>query len=346
MLHTPVPLPELWSTDLPWFFLAIYAPIVTAERVVMRCGEKMVSLRVEDGSIEWTTVVDPDEGNGALFLAHAGQYITEKARVPDLLATVLAVDASGQERWRTDLDAMLALGSAVVVDDRLLALSLGSKQETTLYQLDLATGAMREQHTLPWQADGLVPVPGGLVARNQEASGDAPGLYRMSQAGTEPTPMLQGPVRYLEGAGEHLLALSQAEAGAPCMVRVYGASGLDALWSAPARTEAAALDGGEVFHVADAPDGGASEHGVLVARDARTGAVRWRSEPLATKITAISVGGPVVLCNHRQGQVLYRRSDGGLIGTMRGSYGPPTVVGTRMYIGRPRALVCASVEAL
>lgn len=346
MLRTPFPLPELWCTDLPWFFLAIYAPIVTAERVVMRCGEKMVSLRPEDGSIEWASVVDPEDGNGAVFLAHAGQYITEKARLPECLATILAVDAAGRERWRTDLSAMLALGSAVVVDDQMLALSLGAaREETILYQLDLATGAVRGQHALRWQADGLVPVPGGLVARNQEASGDAPGLYRMSQAGTEPTPMLQEPVRYLEGAGAHLLALSQAEAGAPCMVHVYRADGLEAQWSAPARTEAAALDGDDVFHVADA-DGGASEHGVLVARDARTGAERWRSAPLTTKITAISVGGPVVLCNHRQGQVLYRRTDGGLIGTMRGSYGPPTVVGTRMYICRPRALLCASLEAL
>lgn len=351
MLHTRFPLPEVWRTDLPWFFLAIHTPIVTRERVVLRCGEKLVSLRPDDGAIEWQTTVDPEGGNGALFLAHQDRYITERARMPDCLATVLAVDAGGMPLWHTDLPAMLALGSAVVSGGELHALSLGTPEDTRHYRIDLDTGAIRAQAPLPWHADTLLAVPGGLLARNQsprstpaaDGNGD-PGLYRMRPDGSEPVAMLDQAVRYLHGAGDLVLAVSQA-GPTELLVRAYDAGSLAPLWSAPAHTGAAAVDsqGLSVYHVA--PYAGA-EHGVLVARNARTGVERWRSAALPARILSISACGPILLCNHRKGQVLYRCDDGALVAPLRGSYGPPSADRDRMYLGRPGTVLCASLSDL
>lgn len=343
MFHTPLPLPTVWTADLSWFFMALFRPIVSAGRVVARCGARVVSCRAEDGAIEWSAEVDAEGGNGAFFLAHEGMYLTEQARTPpDCLGTILALDAGGHERWRTDLDTMVALGSAVVHQGALCALSLDheGRAPTLLHRMALADGALRDPVPMRWPADAVLPWGEGLLARNQRAGAAAPGLYRMGLDGQDPTPILTEPVLELAREGDLLLAVTRA--GSEHTVRVYGATSLTPLWSAPVATEAAALDRGELFHVEQGEGG----HCVVVARDARAGTVRWRSPLLPPRIASIAAGGPVLICNHRKGQAVCRRADGSLLGEVRGSYGPPVHAGDRLYVCRPGAILCASVEAL
>jgi hypothetical protein len=345
MLHTPFPLPALWTTRLDWFFLAIFPPAVelgAPGRVVARCGDRLVSFGCDDGAIAWTTEIDPEGGNGAFLLGHEDMYITEVARLPpSCLGTITAVDSNGRQRWRTDLDTMVALGSAAVHGDELCALSLSAagEQPTRLYRLGLADGALRDQEPLPWPADALLAVAGGLLARNQHVAGGAPGLY-LVDGRDRATAVLGDAVVELAQSDALLVAITRA--GGSHTARLY-TPGLELLWQAPIAGPAAALAGNDLFHVEDADHGKAS---ALVCRDARTGALRWRSELLPPQIPSISVGGGIVMCNHRKGQVVCRRRDGRVLGHIRGSYGPPTQHGDRLYLCRPGAMLCVSLAGV
>ena len=67
---------------------------------------------------------------------------------------------------------------------------------------------------------------------------------------------------------------------------------------------------------------------------------------MTTIIESISVAGPIVLCNHRKGQVVCRRRDGHVLGHVRGSYGPPAHHGDRLFLCRPGALLCVSLAGV
>jgi hypothetical protein len=368
MLHTPFPLPALWTTQLDWFFLAIFPPLVDTSsgaspgsgpesgHVVARCGAWLVSCRCDDGTVAWSAEIDPEGGNGAFFLGHEDMYFTEQARQPpSCLGTVVAVDAGGQQRWRTDLDAMVALGSAAVHGDELCALSLppASDNPTLLYRLALADGALRAKEPLPWPADAVLPVAGGLLVRNQRVADGAPGLYRLDATPTgpssnRPTALLADavPNAMMDLARQDDLLAVVTRAGGSHTARVYvtgAAGGMEPLWQAPIAGPAAALAGGDLLHVEDAEGGKAS---TLVCRDARTGAVRWRSALLPPQIPSISVAGAIVIGNHRKGQVVCRRRDGHVLGQVRGSYGPPAHHGDRLYLCRPGALLCVSLAGV
>jgi PQQ-like domain len=345
MLHTPFPLPALWTTRLDWFFMAIFPPLVdrSAGRVVARCGVRLVSCRCDDGSVAWSAEIDPEGGNGAFFLGHGDMYLTEQARLPpSCMATIVAVDAGGQQRWRTDLDTMVALGGAAVHGDELCALSLSpaSEKPTLLYRLALADGALRGQEALPWPADAVLPVAGGLLARNQRVADGAPGLYLVDAAGSH-TALLADAVIELAREADLLVVITRA--GGSHTARVYTAGSMEPLWQAPIAGPAAALAGNDLLHIEDADHDKAS---TLVCRDARTGAVRWRSAPLPPQIPSISVAGAIALCNHRKGQVVCRRRDGHVMGEVRGSYGPPAQHGDCLYLCRPGALLCVSLEGV
>jgi hypothetical protein len=355
MLHTPFPLPALWTTRLDWFFMAIFPPLVDTSpgpgtgRVVARCGARLVSCRSDDGSVAWSAEVDPEGGNGAFFLGHEGMYLTEQARLPpSCLGTIVAVDAGGRQRWRTDLDTMVALGSAAVHGDELYALSLSPAREepTRLYRLALTDGALRGQEPLPWPADAVLPAAGGLLVRNQRVADGAPGLYRVEAAPSGPasnraTALLADAVVEIARAADLLAVITRAGGGH--MARVYTASGMTLLWQAAIAGPAAALAGGELLHIEDAEGGKAS---ALVCRDARTGAVRWRSALLPPQIPSISVAGAIAICNHRKGQVVCRLRDGHVLGEVRGSYGPPAHHGDRLYLCRPGAMLCVSLAGV
>jgi hypothetical protein len=368
MLHTPFPLPARWTTRLDWFFMAIFPPVIEPGepgRVVARCGARLVSCRCDDGAVAWSAEIDPEGGNGAFFLGHEDMYLTEQARLPpSCMATIVAVeaesaggaggaggagDAGGRQRWRTDLDTMVALGSAAVHGDELCALSLdpASEQPTLLYRLALADGALRGQEPLPWPADAVLPLSGGLLVRNQRVAAGAPGLY-LVDAGTA-TPLLADAVIHtvldtaIDLARQDQLLAVITRADGSYTARVYAAGGMELVWQAPIASAAAALAGGDLFHVEDADHGKAC---TLVCRDARTGAVRWRSALLPPQIPSISVAGAIVICNHRQGQVVCRRRDGHVIGQIRGSYGPPAHHGDSLYLCRPGAMLCVSLAGV
>lgn len=359
MLHTPFPLPTLWTTQLDWFFMAIFPPVVHVGsgvgsgpgepgQVVARCGARLVSCGL-DGAVAWTAEIDPEGGNGAFFLGHEDMYFTEVARLPpSCLGTIVAVDRSGRERWRTDLDTMVALGSAAVHGDELCALSLdpASEKPTRLYRLALADGTLRGHEPLPWPADAVLPVAGGLIVRNRRVADGAPGLYlveagRADRATAVLADAVTEAVIDLVRQDDLLVAITRA--GGSHTGRVYAAGSMELAWQAPIAGSAMALAGGALFHVEDTDQGKAS---TLVCRDARTGAVRWRSALLPPQIPSISVAGPIVICNHRKGQVVCRARDGQVIGQVRGSYGPPAQHGDRLYLCRPGAMLCVSLAGV
>ncbi|WP_428261965.1 hypothetical protein [Haliangium sp.] len=354
MRHTPLPLPQIWSVDLPWFFMAIFPPIARGDRVVARCGAKLVCVRADDGHIEWTAEVDPDRGMGAYFLTHEGDWLTDRARLPPrCLGTLLCLDERGAERWQRDLDTMIALAGASVRGDRLGVLSLDETGQapTMLYRVALADGALDSTVTLTWPADALMPTDEGWLVRSHRTGAGTPGLYRMDPDGVVVAePVIAEPVIELARAGA-----VTAEATLMAVVRVDDAHELRVLdarslapkWSCPLGSAAAALDadtGDTVFHI-DGEDGGSA----VVARDAGTGATRWRSPAIQVPpkhVSSIAACGPVLICNHRQGQVLLASSDGRVIGEAVGSYGPALRTGDRLYLSRPGALVCISVAEL
>ncbi len=366
------PLPIVWRTDLPWFFLALHLPFADAQQVSARCGANVVRMDSQSGAILWQTEVDPDSGNGAMFLQQGTGYITEQARnPPDLLGTIVALSNEGEIRWRCDLPTMLALDSGIIDGGRLYALSLG-QDTTTLYIVDAENGAQVAQRPLPWPADAMVALPQGLVARNRRTAAGAPGLavYPIDHQGrptADPSPLLDREVVQLAHRGESLLAVSHDPATDTHGIHVYAADTMSERWHASTRTPAAAMDQARVFHVAPRGAHGAqsnptagsqprpqprpqpdaeAEHGTLVARDIHSGDRIWHSEPLTAPILSISVAGPVIFCNHRKGQALYRSDDGHFIGEVRGSYGPAAVVGEHLYLARPRAFLCASLKPI
>ncbi|ACY14855.1 PQQ-binding-like beta-propeller repeat protein [Haliangium ochraceum] len=350
MFHTPFPLPTVWTTNLPWFFMAIFRPVVDGDRVIARCGAKVVSCRRDDGAQEWATEVDPEAGNGAFFLARDGQYFTEQAReLPHCFGTVLALARDGSERWRSDLATMLALGSGVLSGDSLYALSLDESEQPTshLYQLALSDGAASEPVALSWHADGMLPAAGALLVRSQRAGAGQPGLYRVDLAAKTQTPLLSEPVVELVGQAGRVVVVTRGAKG--YAVRVYderemaAADEPAARWTADTPLTAATLDDEHLFVVEDIGDG---KHSVIVARDLASGEQLWRSEPLPPHIPSIDAVGPVLMCNHRKGQAVCRKRDGALLGEVRGSYGPLAHDGEHLFVARPGALLCVSLADL
>jgi outer membrane protein assembly factor BamB len=332
------PLPVRWRTTLPWFCVVGAAPAVDGDRVVARCGEAVVAFDAETGEVGWRAPLGARAGEGTYFAAAGDRFVTDVVRRPERLSTLVGVRPDGAQAWRTDLPGRLTPGGAAVHADEVLALGREAGAGQFLYRVGVADGGLRGRHKLPWAATALLPYGAGLLVANGSDE-RAPGLYRTAPDGGAPEPVADEPVWRLERAGDVVLTLARPDPAGPRALRVHDADTLAVRWSAPARADVAALCGDTVLAV-----GAGGPHGELVARDAGTGAERWRAG-LPGDVGRLAVAGPVVLCGHVAGNALYRLGDGAPLGETARSYGAPAVAGDRLYVGSQQAVLCAALPA-
>ena len=147
-------------------------------------------------------------------------------------------------------------------------------------------------------ADMLVAVGDRLLVGNRIAS---PGLYWMRLDGARGDVVEHERAHAMEISGNRLVAtLFDGETEART-VRVYDLASGRVLWSAPAASAIAGIDGDAVVSF---DHGG---EGVPVLRDAATGAVRWRGEAVADKPGSVWFAGPYVFIEQGPGMTGYMR---------------------------------------
>lgn len=136
-----------------------------------------------------------------------------------------------------------------------------------------------------------------------------------------------------------VLAVTRAGTDGPRRLHMLAADSLAELWSAPSLNGAAAFSGDDVFGV-DRETG----KDTLVAREAQTGEVRWRSEPIPREILVIHTGGPLVFCTYDFGVFIFNRADGGLLGDVKCALSPPAVARGSLYMTGESEVFCASLD--
>ena len=305
-------LPFSWRTRLPWFCVAWDRPAPAGPQVIARCGEAVVAFDRDDGAIRWQVPLDPRAGDGVAFVSGGETVVTEYRRRPERLSTLVAVRFDGTRAWRGDLGGQVSRNGVVIHGDEVYALAREPARGQVLYRLDLASGAVRAAHDLPWPATSLLATDDGFLVAN--ASDDrAPGLYRIAPDGGEHEALLDDPAWWLAPG----LAISR-HAGTRTLRSLAGS------WSTEVDSDVAGTDGNVVVAV---------RGGALVALATRDGAELWRTDPLPAEAARLAIAGPAVLCGHGEGTTLYRTDDGTAIGATADSYGIPVADDNHVYMG-------------
>jgi outer membrane protein assembly factor BamB len=329
------PIAPLWSTRFEWFFSAQHAPILAGDCLFARCGQSIVCLDASSGAIRWETLLDERAGDGSFLLEHRGRLVTEIYRQPERLSSIVAVTPDGSLAWRTDLNAIVAHDNAAIAHDELIVLGAEPDRGRMMYAINSADGRVRAEHKLHWGGNALLAWKDGFLVRNQSPRREQPGLYRIGRDARGGEAIESDSVWVLSRRDALILVVARRAPSLPRSVEIRDADTLDVRWSVEALNEAAALDGGSVYHIA-----GGAPHGMLVSRSAVTGSELWRAPPLPGAASRIDVAGGVVFVRLIASSLLYDVEDGRLIGELQGAYGPPAAGDDGLFIGGRQAVSC------
>lgn len=336
-MSNPFPLPVLWRAPLDWFYIDAQAPHLGDGEITVRCGERIASFNSSDGSAIWNLAIQDGAGDGSFFLAHAGRYFTDFVRRPERLSGVAAFSAHGAILWKVPLPAIMAPGAGAIVGNHLFCIANEPGAGVRVYRIDLIDGVQEPPLSSSWGANGLVLLSNGtLLVRNQITESGSPGLYTMHRDGRDPQPIASDSTWRLERRAHRILTVTRTTTDKPRRLHMYAEPSLAELWTAGSVNEAVAYDGEHVFHTESQDN---QVH--LIARHGENGKVRWQTGPLSQAVVRIQAAGPVVLCAHFGGAVLYRSDDGSQIGSVTGSYRHPLYRDDKLYIASEQALLCA-----
>lgn len=322
---------SVWKVDLDWFFVAKAAPVLDRDRVIVRCGPKVLALDVATGDVCWALVLDPPAGNETFFIALAnGGWVTDIHRQPERLTTVVAIEDGGTQRWRADLPSIGGARGAIAVVDGLVlpAKRPGKGQELVRFAAPVRDGTF-DLVALDHGITRLVPGSAGrVIAADGVAAADAPGLYSVELDGRDPVTWTTGPVVDLDAAGDHVVAIVR-EDGASVAVAFDRATGARR-WQAVVSADVVATAADLAITV---------EGGEPIARTLSDGTIRWRGTPRAHRTTGAVAAGGIVFLAHDRGRELVALSDGADLGMLPSGYGAPAVADDAIYLAGQRAVM-------
>lgn len=271
-----------------------YEPVVLGDMVFSSCSDTNdaahCALAVADGAVRWRA----HAASGVAAAGEATVYVTEASHP----ARFQALDAaSGSQRWSTGFDeAHNVYAGPQVVGGRVYL----AADDGRLHVFDGADGRRIwevegvEYYATPAVVDARVYMPAGGLAVLDAATGET--LW----TGRTPTgaPLAASPT-----VADGLVVVGSRHN----IMHAYDAGGCgqelcDPLWSAPFTTVwSAVVHDGAVFVVATTE---------LVALDARTGAVRWRSGADTVSRANIAVAGGLVWAVGSRGHLVAYPTDG------------------------------------
>jgi hypothetical protein len=321
-----LPFPTIWQRELPSW---VSMPAVTlGDALVVRAGDRVHAIATDDGAARWDCVVDPGGGAGHLLHGYDDLQLTDRRPDPDHLTELVAV-SGGQIAWT------LALGCVVEHDASAIAAGL-------LYVVGNAPGGMvlRAVHLqrreivvdvpLPAGADGVMPIGDRLLVLNRMAS---PGLYWLRPDGGSAGTLEETPVAEVRATRDRLVAAVRDAPFPRRTIQVRELATGRVAWTAPGHSAVIGIDGDDVAHL----EAGGDE-GTPVVRDAASGEVRWRGEPIASDPARVTFAGDHVYFGHMTGMTGYRR-DGTPAGEVPGGRTAQRL-GDRLYLGGFRFLAC------
>lgn len=341
-MSTPgFPLPLVWTASLAELEWVIHAPVVMGARLLVRVAGDVYRLRVSDGAVEGSTKVDAAETSGLFALGHDELMLTD-GRSPARTSTVVAVTSAGGVAWRTELDMRLAKQTGTIAGDRLFLCGERPGSGNQLVVLEIGTGQIVAQVSLPYGASSCLPVGERVLVASPSPLPDNPGLYTVSSEGREPVALDPRPVQRLARAGERAMACTRPLDEGAYELAVYRLIEHAHAWSVPVAGAACAIAADDVTCLV--ADGDAA---VPALYDAASGTQRWRATvPPAAPPSKAALVGPIAMFSYGHGVALYARADGRHLGEAFGFGEAAVAAGERLFIGGSEQLACASLAGL
>lgn len=336
------PLPLAWTARLAELEWVIHAPIVSGAHLLVRVARNVFRIRMADGVVEGVTEVDPAETSGLFALGHGDLLVTD-GRSPARTSTVSAVTGAGAIAWTATLDVRLAKQTGTIADDQLLLCGEKPGSGNQLVTLDVSTGEIVSQVSLPYGASSCVPFGERRLVASPAPIPDNPGLYTVSKEGREPEALDPRPVQRLSRDGQRAIVCMRPMDEGSFELGVYDLVGHSLAWARPVAGPACAINGDDVACLQEG-DGDAA---MPALHDAASGDVRWRATvcPAAPPSKAALVG-PIAMFSYGHGVALYARSDGRHLGEALGFGEAAIAARGHLYIGGSEQLACASIEGL
>lgn len=295
-----LPFHTLWRLDVTSW---INIPAVIREDVaIVRNRGDVVAIDLETGTRAWSVTVDPTHSSGQFLLpGDRGAVITDRQPDPDR-TTELVVVSNGAITKHVQTACVIQPDALVVRDGRWLAIGNDPRSGVVFRGFDARTGgAVVEVPLSEVGADVAFAVRDRILVGNRIGT---PGLYWVDLDGANLAPLETAPAHDVRVAGGRVLAALREEEFPRRTIQARDLESGAILWSVPGHGAQLALDADAALHF---EEGG---EGAPVLRDAATGEVRWRAEPMTDEPGSCSFAGPYVFVSHFAGMTAYRRDRG------------------------------------
>lgn len=298
------PLSTVWSVETP----DNASMISVGQTVVARCAANVVAVD-HTGRMLWQTDLGDGAGEGAVLLSSSGTIVTDTRTGPKKTTTLVGV-RDGKVAYSTTLDCLVANQGATLLGDEVYVVGTAAKG-TVLRSMRIADGTrrldlVRRGRDVTAAADRLVVL---------DSFGE-PGVVSIDSSGRDERILAQQSAQEMALAGRNLLTALRTGLAPRRTAQMLDVGSGQPLWAHPCHGASIGLDDELALHVE--LDGGKP---CAVARDARSGQLRWRSEsPLGDDMGIFRFAGSFVAFTHGTGTTIYRRDNGSLVAELVAVY--------------------------
>ena len=303
-------LPMRWSTRLVDAPLGlVWTPVRVGDEILVRVNNAAFRIDMADGTLRGRSIFDSQRSLGSFAAAAPGGMVTNVNTDGGETGYLVWIAVDGRATRRLELgyvkDAAPAAGSAEL---DVLVYRPGAGNH--LVVVDRAAGTIVRSIELPFGASSSLRHDRGWLLSHTSPTDDGAGLYVIDERGA-----LSG--RLVAPAVDNMVASERWVATAMreprewrVHIEVRDRGSLDLLWSNPAAATALAVDGDDLATVQ-----GDSAGFLPALVDPETGRARWRAgSPAASRPDIAGLFGPVAVFGIVTGVVVYRRSNGELLG--------------------------------
>lgn len=329
-----LPLPVLWTAPIEWPCYLWDPPIIVGDEVVVRAGDKLLALALDDGVTRWTTDLQiPDQG-GEVFGVAAGVFYCDAVRDSDRTRVLIGATRNGV-RWKTPLEGVVARNGTVAYGNEIVAV-VTDRQGSALVRIDAKNGKATRTR-LPASGATIQRAGEELIVLSPTANEDAPGAYVLADLGGVARVLRTNDVWFGAAAAGRLITVG-ARRRELHTVDVRDVATGAVRWSDECFNDAAALDATDAAYVVR------SKTSELVLRDAETGAVRWRADIGDAEPATIHLVGGLVLVRATSSLVVIRRDSGQVLDDVFGpsSFGV-AASNDRFVIGRRQKVLAVEL---